>query len=266
MEYGADPDIEDVRGKSARDLDVKFFNKHYKNVLPSEEEILAEKYFQSPTNPVFNKKNARRKNPPSQNSKKPVQETKKPASSDKKKEAPLPKWVEDHSKDTPLSKSQPATPTVNSGDNKDIITHKISQSSISVEINEEDKFLRNSKPGMFNLLPTGWLDSIPDEETPEDKNSNATKGKENKKKGIVTLSRELTRLHEEVDEVKQFLEEFSSEGENTPQHLPAPPPPPVNMMPKREKAMDIGTLDRQITSLRDDVKNVTKCLEEISGQ
>ena len=266
MEYGADPDIEDVRGKSARDLDGKFFNKNYKNVLPSEEEILAEKYFQSPTNPVFNKKNTRRKKPPPQDSKKPVQETKKPVQGDKKKETPLPKWVEDSSKDTPPPKSQPATPSANSNKNRDKFTHKISQSSILVEVKEEDKFPRNSQPGMFNLLPS-WLDSIPDEDSPDNKISNTTKGNDiKKKKEIVTLSKELTRLHEEVDEVKQFLEEFSSEGENTPKHLPPPPPPPMNMMPKRERAMDIGTLDRQITSLRDDVKNVTKCLEEISGQ
>ena len=134
-----------------------------------------------------------------------------------------------------------------------------------MEVKEEDKFHRNSQPGMLNLLPS-WLDSIPDEDAPDNKISNTTKGKDIKKKENVTLSKELARLHEEVDEVKQFLEEFSSEGEDTPKHPPPPPAPPMNMMPKRERAMDIRTLDRQITSLRDDVKNVTKCLEEISGQ
>ena len=251
MEYGANPDLEDVRGKSARNLDAKFFAKYYKNVLPSEEEILTEKYFQSPVNPAFNKKNVRKK--------KPIQEPKKTPQA--KKEKPLPKWVEDYSKSTTPVKPKSVPSSVNTSINGNNFSHKVSQSSVVVEVKDEEKSHKtDTHVGMFNLLPS-WLDSFPGESTIKE-----TKNEENditRNKEIVTLSRELTKLHGEVDEVKQFLEDFSNEGEATLQPPPLPLPP-RDMM--RDHAIDINTLDRQITSLRDDVKNVTKCLEEISGQ
>ncbi len=189
MAHGANPDTEDASGKSARDLDPKFFTKHYKapDIESNAQEI--------PGQHSSNKRGTLSRRSSMERLFYGSKTRGQPDWMDKFTDQPIPKLANPYS----WNSTQKANGNTTGSDTKRVQQAKgsVTEDDANLLCDEElDAILNDIDVAQANIHGNDRRNSIPKQA------SHPLQGK---------VSKEINKLKEEMDDVTKLLEEFSNE-------------------------------------------------------